>query len=133
MGSRRIRKGGRGGFNPLLNWELLAPDFIQVGFCKRYKWIRDGGKPIPLEQAVETAKPLAVLAAISGVAVIAFAIAIPIAQIRFGTWQSYLLVIASLASLAGVVRHISIGKYRRRRVLTDYFSESHAVTTEHKS
>lgn len=84
----------------------------QIGFCKRYTWIRDGGKPVPLEQAVETAKPLAALAAISGVAVIAFATAIPIAQIRFGTWQFYL---AALAGVAGAFRHLIVLSNRRRR------------------
>ena len=103
---------------------------ISGRFCKRYKWIRDGGKPVPLEQAIETAKPFAVLAAISGVATIAFAVAIPIAQIRFGTWQFYLLVIASVA---GVARHITFWSYRRRRALTGCSSGSPTAPDERQS
>ena len=87
----------------------------QVGFCRRYSWIPDGGKPVPVEQAAATAKQFATLAAISGVTVIVFAIAIPIAHIRFGTWQFYL---AALAGVAGVFRHLIALSYRRQRALT---------------
>lgn len=99
----------------------------QVAFCKRYSLIRDGGKAVHLEQATETARPFAVLAAVFGVAVISFAIAIPIAQIRFGTWQFYLMV---LASVAGVARHIVVWNYRRRRSLTSCSSGSPTAPAE---
>ena len=87
----------------------------QVGFCRRYSWIRDSGKPVPVEQAAATAKPFATLAAVSGVTVIVFAVAIPIAHIRFGTWQFYL---AALAGVAGVFRHLIVLSYKRRRALS---------------
>ena len=99
----------------------------QVGICRRYSWIRDGRKPVPVEQAVATSKPFATLAAISGVTVIVFAIAIPIVHIQFGTWQFYL---ATLAGVAGVFRHLIVWSYRRQRALTGCSIGSPAAPAE---
>lgn len=86
----------------------------QVKFCKRYSLIRDESKPVPVTDAVEISNSFAILLAVLGVAVLIFAIAIPVIPLGFGTWPPYL---GLMGGVAATWRHVLFWQLKRKRAL----------------
>jgi hypothetical protein len=85
----------------------------QVKFRKRYSLIRDQ-TPVPVADAMEISNSFAILLAVFGVAVLLFAIAIPVIPLGFGTWPPYL---GFMGALAAIWRHILFWRLNRKRAL----------------
>ena len=82
----------------------------QIHFKRRLSLIRDNQRR-PLPHAELVAGSFALMAALAGLAVLAFAVAIPVLGIRFGTWHLY---IGALLGVLGVWRYFVFRRYYRR-------------------